>query len=71
MEHVLVSNLLLLGGATSTVAFGRGILLRLIVRNMRERARPFLIGGTHLLRGALHRRSITLLSVRSNNLQCV
>ena len=71
MEHVLVSNLLLLGGATSGVAFARGILLRLIVRNMRERACPFLIGGAHLLKGALRRRSITLLSVRSNNLQCV
>ena len=71
VEHMLMANFLLLGAAPSAVAFARSVLLRLILRNVREGTSPFLVGGTHLLRGALGRRSITLLSVGSNHLQYV
>ena len=69
VKHVLVADLL--GGATSAVAFARGILLSLIFRNMGERAGTLLVRGAHLLRGALGRRGLTLLSVCSNHLQYV
>ena len=71
VEHVLMANLLLLGAAASAVALARGILLWLILRNVGEGASTFLIGGAHLLRRAFDRRSLTLLSVGSNNLQHV
>ena len=52
---MFMANLRLLRAAASAVALARGVLLRLIFGNMREGASPFLIGGAHLLRGALGR----------------